>query len=288
VTPSDTYAWRITPEQLEMMREDRARLHETERRVKAEREQLEKLIDAAEGFLEIIARTAAPRSATMAPDASVTPTLTVSAPSEAATRKRGASAAESWTETIQRIVDGAVGPMTYDDLKAEVAKTHLGERLRENDKGFYGALLKQERKGKLVRYKGHVFAAETFGAFKEKIDLGLESDFRHLKGGRKSPLKQAVLDLLAECELGATTSEIIDKMLKAPPEVSGSVRRNRTTLYNLLSRMTKRGEIIRKGNVYSLPSDRNEPPTSAEDGGSKPDGVAAPSMESPQRLRATG
>jgi hypothetical protein len=162
----------------------------------------------------------------------------------------------TWTATIQEILEKAGRGLTYEELKAEVLKTHLGEKLQRTDKSFYGAIGKLADGKHLVRHKGRLFAAAAHVQFMKDVAAGKVADTPAPLAGHKSPMTAAVKEFLKTREFGAISSEIVHE-LKKNPEFVPTLEKNKTHIYNILSRLISREELFKKGERYLLARNTN-------------------------------
>jgi hypothetical protein len=164
-----------------------------------------------------------------------------------------------WTATMLQIIRDANRPLTYAELKAETAKTHLGPKLLRTDKSFYGAIAKLETREVAVRHGGRVFAPEVYERYMRDVDAGIVKDEPILNSGseRVSPTKTAVLQFLGDNVRGARISEIVNNLEKRPElNVSGN-KNGKTAVYNLIARLVRRDVLVREGDIITLPRKPN-------------------------------
>lgn len=159
--------------------------------------------------------------------------------------------AATWTSTIQGIVDGAGRGLTYDELRGEVMKTPLGEKLKTTDKSFYGAIGKLAAAGHVVRHNGRLFSPLAHTQFMRDVELGKVIDSPARLGGHKSPMGDAVKEFLKTREFGAISGEIVRELAKNP-DFEATMQKNKTHIYNVLARLKQRDEIFKKGERYLL------------------------------------
>ena len=251
--------------QLERLRDEEVEMkerHEAEEEAMRTRvERLGDLISAAAAFVEVdLERAENSAQAKHTEEARVTPP-----PSAAKTRHRQPRG-KTWTATILKIVEKAEHGMTYHELKGEIGKTHLSDRLRQTEKAFYSGIWKLTAKGKIIRHGDRVFLPAAYANFKTAVDSGLIDDLSDTRAsGRRSPNEIAVERFLKSRPKGATTREIVDGLVNDPPP-DLAVTKNRTTIYNLLSRYKKNNRLIERAGRYFLPSSSNETPGSNEPG----------------------
>jgi hypothetical protein len=171
-------------------------------------------------------------------------------------KKGGRKASDtSWTGTMLKILVEADRGMTYPELKAEIAKTHLGPKLLRTDKSFYGGVGKLEEKKQAFRHNGRVFAASVYERFQRDVAAGIATDepVRNPGGGdHYSPTKAAVLAFLDENIEGARVAEILSNLEKRP-ELDLSDRYSKTAVYNLIARLVKREVLTKHEGIVRLP-----------------------------------
>ncbi len=249
-----------------------------ERAIRARRMKLEKLVSAAGAFLDAMD---AGRAKQVAAQESNT-----SAPTEKLTMRRGAG--KSWTATIRQIVESADRRLTYQEIKSEVAKTHLGETLSRTEKAFYGGIGKLAERDQIIRHKGWIFSVDAFNRHKALVDQGEATDefAPTFTGGKTSPNEIAVRRYLTAHPEGVTSAMIVDHLLNSPP-ADLAVSKNKNSIYNLLSREVERKKLVRRANKFYLPKDKNEAPDSNEPGAPKHHGGGrgGPSSSGNGRLR---
>ena len=260
-TIEDVHRWKTQFESLRAEETEMKARHEAkEGALRTKVEKLGDLISAAAAFVEIgLERAGNPAQAKHREEARVTP------PSAAKTGHRQPRG-KTWTATILKIVEESERGMTYHDLKDEIGKTHLSNRLRETEKAFYSGIWKLSTKGTIVRYRGWVFSPTAYAKFRADVDSGLIDDLPETgASARQSPNEIAVKRFLASRPNGATTREIVDGLVNDPPS-DLEVTQNRTSIYNLLSRHKKNKRLIERDGRYFLPSSSNETPGSNEPG----------------------
>jgi hypothetical protein len=188
------------------------------------------------------------------------PPAAPNAPQIAATARRGRGlSAVGWTATMLQIVRDANRPLTYAELKAEIAKTHLGPRLLRTDKSFYGAIGKLETREAAVRHGGRISTPEVYERYMRDVAAGLVKDEPILNSGgeRVSPTKTAVLEFLGDNVRGAKISEIITDLEKRPELNLPGNKNGKTAVYNLIARLVRREVLVREGDLIRLPRKAN-------------------------------
>jgi hypothetical protein len=233
-----------------------------ERALKARRTKLDRLVAAAQAYVEFENE----EDEQLAPEPMSDP-IPESQETEAiqprrVRRRRRAprGGGKSWTATILRIVTSVDCGMSYPELKAEVRKTHLGSTLERTDKAFYGAIGKLDARGQAVRHNGRVFSPKAYQQFQADVAAGkIKDEPAGFVAGRESPNETAVRLFLAPRPNGATPAQIVDNLLNNPP-VHLAVSKNRNSIYNLIANMRKKDKLIKRGSRYYLPRPKNEAP----------------------------
>jgi hypothetical protein len=148
-------------------------------------------------------------------------------------------------------------------LKAALLRTDLAERLTESDKGFYHAIDRLARRGVIIRYKGRLFSPDALDRFKAMVAAGLLRD-EVPKPPSHSPMGDAILQIVA-MKPGIGGGHIIAK-LKENPEFAAALTPHSTGAFNVISRLTKRRQIVKVERGYFVPGDAPEESARAPDG----------------------
>lgn len=178
------------------------------------------------------------------------------------TRRRGKV---SWTREISRILRENAGPVGFRELRAEIERGPLAERMARSDKGFYGAVGKLEKRGDLVKYKGWLFDPGAFRTFQHELAAGMRDDLEDKTHQRSSPMGNRILEILSRHPNGIESKRLVEE-LKRDPAFADVIKRNATSAYNVFTRLVKRGEIRKEGRVY-YPLKENDPPLGGSDTG---------------------
>lgn len=167
---------------------------------------------------------------------------------EAGSRREG-----TWMSHIAYVLSEAPRGVTYDDLRTAIEAGPFGDRLRASDKGMYGGVAKLEASEQLVKYKGHLFHPSHLETFKEKVAAGEEEDINEQAATtRSSPMADAIVTFLNNLGEPATSRQIVDH-LKGLEPFSAVVTKNKTSAYNVITRLLNRGEIGKEHGLYFPP-----------------------------------
>ena len=212
------------------------------------RDQIAALIAAAKPFAK------SKPTQTPKPSPRAQPKAREAKPKQVTLNLRG-GAGKSWTATILRIVNDHPDGISYAELKDEIGKTHLGSKLAKTEKSLYGGALKLSSNQQIVRHNGWLFTPASFKRFEEAVKAGKIEDKQPTRQQR-SPVGEAVKAFLENRPNGATSAEIVEE-LKKNPELSPTLERNKTHIYNVLSRLVDRdGELVKGGSKYYVAPDR--------------------------------
>lgn len=172
----------------------------------------------------------------------------------------------TWMGEVARILSEINGPVNYEILRSKIAEGPLSEKLRQTDKGLYGAVMKLQAKGDLIKDAGFLFSPSAYERFKSKVEAGTESVFLPpAPVNRKAPLADTVREIIGNHKEGVDGGGIISALM-GNPSFADSIKRNRTGAYNVLSRLLSRGEIAKRGKLYFLVGEAGESPDEPKTG----------------------
>jgi hypothetical protein len=140
----------------------------------------------------------------------------------------------------------AAGKSTISDLRSALSEFVPEDQRSEGDKGFYHAIRRLAARGEIVKAGLWCLSKEYADSHRGEIPR-LKND---TYSGRPSPLADAIKEFL-EKNQGVRGAEVI-AYLETHDEFGESIRRNATGGYNVLSRLRKRGEIVKEGDKYYI------------------------------------
>jgi hypothetical protein len=161
----------------------------------------------------------------------------------------------TWPSVIHTILRKAGRGLLHTELREEVAKTELAERLAKSDKGFYGGIAKlaDQEPPLLVKYKGRLFDPPIHKKFMTDVEAGRVADLEEIPHmGNASPFRDAILDVMKSSFTDGATSTDIIEALKKNPALAGTIQRHRTHAYNVLARMIEQKELAKRNEQYIL------------------------------------
>jgi hypothetical protein len=187
-------------------------------------------------------------------------------------RKRGK--ASQWRKELETIVTGAGHPVPYAEAKEAILKSPLADRFRQSDKGFYHAISRMHHEGSLVSYKAHLFTPAAFASFQEQLKAGVIRDLKAPNAAHKSPMGDAIREMMRGRPNGAESGHIIWELRKTP-EFAETIEKNKTHPYNVLARLVTLGDLVKRGKRYYAPGAKTEAPSDDKsEGASKITGEA--------------
>lgn len=107
------------------------------------------------------------------------------------------------------------------------------------------------RKGH-VKKRGEVYYTNDLLARLEAAG-GMAPRLRRESGASGADIRSAIIEALKQANKALVAGEIIDH-IRRDPEVATALQRNPQHPYTVLSRLAKRGELERVGNMYRLPN----------------------------------
>ena len=156
---------------------------------------------------------------------------------------------DSWPVELLKIFETKAGPLSYEQLKAEVDSGHLKGELSKSEKGFYHAISRLMKRNQLTKYKGWLIRPEDLATIKSMVEIGFRADLPEASTARVSPMGEAIKAFLAGKPQGVGGGEIIAH-LKLDDRFRETLLRNATGGYNVISRLLERGEITKDGKLY--------------------------------------
>jgi hypothetical protein len=168
-----------------------------------------------------------------------------------------------WGTFITNYTLEADRAVPYSELKQEIMKTPLGPKLEQSDKGFYHAISRLDKHKVIKAYRGHTFSPEAFGRFQADLAAGKVRDIKIPNSAHYSPMGVAIEALMKTRPNGAESGHIIWELRKNP-EFAATIDKNHTHPYNVLARMVRQQQLIKRGKRYFSP--KTETPSGSSEG----------------------
>jgi hypothetical protein len=277
----------VAASQIKQWEREYSALGKQAQKLEQEREVIKRMIDAARslsprdgGDSPKVRRKRRGLVKRRTPAAPVFKSSTTVTPPPGVTPKRRAFRPErsEWKVIIREITLTSNHPVPYSEAREEILKSHLAEKLKQSDKGFYNAISKLRKAGEIVAHRGHLFSPAAFSKFKADLDAGLIRDIKIANVAHRSPMGEAVDQMMRSRPNGAESGHIIWELRKNP-EFAAAIEKNKTHPYNVLSRMVRLGELIKKGKRYYSAHLKSEAPSAnRSEGASKNPSEASPSL----------
>lgn len=242
----------LTLEQIELWRGDVRRFDDEISRLQAERDSRLKLIEAGEVLLAALPVLSVSQSR---PSAVVQ--QEEAAPPEKQVRRKRRYGWLTWHDVIVAAVARADMGLTYAELRGEVSKSELGHKLDESDKGYHNALSRAAAGGEIVKDHGRVFTPEAFKRFMEAVEAG-DASTTVPQPIIHSPMGEAILSIVAKCP-GELNGKGVIRELRKDPEFNAALTPHETGAYNIIARLVRRGQIVRRDDGLLTPG-KNFPP----------------------------
>ncbi|MFB0873320.1 MULTISPECIES: hypothetical protein [unclassified Sphingobium] len=171
-------------------------------------------------------------------------------------RKRRNYGRLTWRDVILAAVEPAEMGLTYAELRAAVRESELGPQLEASEKGYHNAISRCARDEEVVRDHGRVFTPAAFKRFMAAVEAG-EVSTTVPQPMAYSPMGEAILDIVA-ARPGQLNGKGIIGELRKDTEFNATLTPHETSAYNIIARLVRRGQIVRRDDGTILPG-RNFP-----------------------------
>lgn len=228
----------LTADDIAQWKADLERIDAKILRLHAQRDDLQRKLDAAQVFLSV-ERQPAP----------------VQPPPQ---REYGV-----WTNAIRGVLSEKSDGLSVAQMREALSVSGMADKLKENDKGFYGAINKLASKGEIVKDGDRCFLASAHRSYVEAVAAGLRQPIQ-VDDNSRSPIAKVVLDFVRQRPDGVSSAQLV-AYLRSLPAYQRQIDRNATYAYNVFSRLLRRGNLIKEGKIYKFAFEENE----ASSGGSE-------------------
>jgi hypothetical protein len=170
-------------------------------------------------------------------------------------RSRAIENPQSIPDLLLSILLKSDGAHNLKSLYRSAIDSDIGDRVERSQNGFYNSISKLTKRGLVVRKDDRIYATEVYA----KILAGEKDDvlqYEEQSSQPKSQFTNLIINTLRGKKFLAT-KELVS-LLKRHEEVEARLNRNPQYIYTILGRMSKRGDIVRKGNAYALPEEADE------------------------------
>jgi hypothetical protein len=161
----------------------------------------------------------------------------------------------SWNDTVWKILNEAGRPIEYAELREALLKTPLADKLSEDGRVYYTAVLKLKQYGLCQVYKGRIGTPENIKKFQAEVAAGRAADVHVARYRNKAA--EAILVFLEQTQRPTAFREIIENLEKVLNKKSD--RSYETYVNILLRRMvsdSKRIVKVKRG-IYKVRDDSN-------------------------------
>lgn len=159
-------------------------------------------------------------------------------------------------DVILEAVASAEMGLSYAELRSAVLASPLGPKLIESDKGYHNALSRLAQAEDVIRDHGRVFTPEAFPRFMAAVERG-EASTTVSQPMAHSPMGEAIVKIVGAGP-GRYNGKAIIGELRKDPEFNASLTPHETGAYNIIARLVRRGQIVRRDDGLILPG-RNFP-----------------------------
>jgi len=165
-----------------------------------------------------------------------------------------------WPDLVRQWVGAARDGLSYHDLRTLIeANPTIAARFATSDKGYYNALSRLVNRNELARHNGRLFTSEAYERYQRSVAAGVIEDVPAVQGGAYSPMGEAVLDIVHLHRTAGIAGKDIINLLKTDPEFNATLTPHTSGAYNVISRLTKRNQILRRDDGLCFPGARFQP-----------------------------
>jgi hypothetical protein len=163
----------------------------------------------------------------------------------------------SWVEAIRTWITAAHSGISYPELRAVIdASPAFSKRFNLSDKGYYNALSRLVGRNELVRHNGRLFSPNAFESYRKAVALGHIEDAPPPISGAYSPMGEAILDIVYRCSNTGVLGKDILQELRNDPEFNAALTPHSTGGYNIIARLVKRHQILRREDGLCFPGNK--------------------------------
>ncbi|QDX26577.1 hypothetical protein FPZ54_11460 [Sphingomonas suaedae] len=182
----------------------------------------------------------------------------------------------TWKAVVLPAVGEAEMGLTYAELRSAVAASPLGSKLDASDKGYHNAISRLAGDGLIIRDHGRVFTPEAFDRFMAAVERG-EASTTVPQPLAHSPMGEAILRIVS-AQPGLLNGKGVIRELKKDPEFNAALTPHETGAFNIIARLVRRGQIVRRDDGLIQPG-KNFPPEYARHENEAPSGNTAGASE---------
>lgn len=158
-----------------------------------------------------------------------------------------------WIDAIRTWISAAPLGVTHPELRAQIdAHPALSTRFTQSDKGYYGSIARLAAKREIIKHNGRLFTPDAFERFKGEVAAGKVEDEPPVTTAH-SPMGEAILDIVGRSAPGGILGKDIINELRRDPEFNAALTPHHTGAYNIIARLVKRNQILRRDDGLCLP-----------------------------------
>lgn len=251
--PSASKGVVLTVEDVGRWKGELRRNRETIARLTADSDKLEERLKAAAIFLDVDAVPESDGAVAVTPDQPIEDANSVPAPRR---KRRKASGEPSWADIIWEAVEPAELGVTYAEMRTFALASALGAKLQESDKGYHNAISRLAKDESIIRDHGRLFTPAAYRRFLKAVEAG-EASTTVPQPLAYSPMGEAILRIVKD-HPGELNGKGVINELRKDPEHNATLTPHETGAYNIIARLVRRGQIVRRDDGLILPG-RNFP-----------------------------
>lgn len=159
----------------------------------------------------------------------------------------------TWISEVDRVLQQASRGLTHSQLRDELRNSKIEAMASAGDKGFYNAIARLTKQGRLVKSGGLLYSAAFAFKFTQEGKALPNAPFENKrKHGGSAAL---IIDALYDYEEGCTANEL-RTILAENPDAPKSLRDHGQYIYNILANTIGAGDVAKLGEKYILTESR--------------------------------
>lgn len=152
----------------------------------------------------------------------------------------------TWISGVENFVAANSAGVAHQAILTALKSTELGERPSKGDKGFYNAIARLIKQGKLVKHGGLLYSKDLYERLKKgkyQFPMALDGNLR--PGGAAS----LVLEVLEKYPQGLSSTALKD-LVAARDDAPKSISEHGNYIFNVLAGLIGKGKVVRKNGLY--------------------------------------
>lgn len=188
----------------------------------------------------------------------------------------------TWTRIIDEAVQSSGSGLRQRDLLGSIRSGRHGKRLNDSESGYYNAIAKVLKRGSVIKRGEWLFTPAQLEEYLRKVEAGEITDCADEATFGSASAAAAMR--FATSNPGSKSIDIIRHIWEVQ-KASGETPQSKTSLYNVLARLTEQNRLMKDSEGGYRPYKETEAPSGDAVGASEAGEVAASPIENQPSLR---